>query len=178
MSSRTPDQPNPDDRDDNQSRLDREIDEILAKHKLPGQDAPPSEPGNVRQFNRQERLKTPPRPNVRQHQPTTPSSVPAMDTVLAMVQRAPLPAALLIALLAVLIQGVSGLLATVLAYVAIVVFFLPYIRLARRKSPTAAPQQKMWRGRMVDVSPPSREHARHPLDRLRRWLAARANRDE
>jgi hypothetical protein len=78
--------------------------------------------------------------------------------------------ALVIAFLAVLVSDASPLLARLLVFAAIISFLVPIISRYRRKS--GPPEQKMWRGRTVEVTPPQTS----PIDQVREWWHNRTRR--
>lgn len=131
------------------SRLDREVDEILASSQRHNPLPPP----------------TPIRPNMQVAQPK--ASMPPQ--VLAAC-RTPILQALACALLAWIVRDVSPLLASVLAFGAIVCIILPIVRGSRPSTPSRSLETRMWRGQVIDMRQPS---TRTPLDSLRDWWNAR-----
>jgi hypothetical protein len=78
--------------------------------------------------------------------------------------------ALVIAFVAVLVSDASPLLARLLVFAAVGSFLVPIIRSFQR--PSTPPQQKMWRGRVIEIEPQQSS----PLDQLRAWWRNRSGR--
>ena len=148
MSTTSPDPP------DERSRLDREIDEILERN------------DNIRLL--------PPPPTPKRQRPSPSQSLSsATSTLPAPLQRAlrvPLVQAFLLVIVAIMIDGVSPLLANVLCAAAVLCIIVPIVTQWRR--PGAMPESRTWRGREID--PPSRfASPESPIDRARRWWSSR-----
>ncbi len=138
------------------SRLDRELEEILAKNEnirlLP---PPPEQP-------KPNRTRTP-SPKVG----SAPGSMipPQARTLMA----SPIVVALGLAIAAVLVAGFSALLANLLGLAAVVCILYPMAQRLKRK-PTAPPDIRMWRGQVIDAKPPQQPS---PLDAAREWWKSR-----
>ena len=145
-SHRSPQEPNG-------SRLDREIEEIL------------------RASERVQPLPKPPKPRPRQVRPSKDlSSLTAgFPRPLRHALKAPIIQALVLAIVAKFLDGVSPLLANILCVVAVLCILVPIIQQFR--TPPPAPSSRMWRGRVVDLNPPSITTS--PWDTIRRWLNRR-----
>lgn len=72
-------------------------------------------------------------------------------------------------ILAVIVDSFSPLLAAILCIAAVVCIMIPVIQ--RFRTPPQAPGAKMWRGRVVDFSPPPVTTS--PWETIRRWLSGR-----
>lgn len=135
------------------SRMDREIEEILAdrNNALP---PPPSKPRRKRPVTqRPARL---PSPSI-------------SDVASGWAPRllgAPILLALVAALMAILIAGSSQLLANLFAFVAVALVLLPIVQ--RFRSPATRPESRMWRGQVID--PRSEESS--PVSQLKRWWSS------
>jgi hypothetical protein len=79
-------------------------------------------------------------------------------------------AALFLAIFAVMIDGVSPLLANLLSLAAVIAILMPIILHFRR--PTAPPESKMWRGQVLEVTPTQSS----PFDQVRQWWHNRTGR--
>ncbi len=135
------------------SRIDREIEEILARsdNVLP---LPPRE-------SRRER------PSIQRPLNTPASSLSdAAARWRAQVLGAPILLGVIAAILAFLVSGSSQLLANLFAFAAVVLVLLPIIQRYRR--PTSPLESKMWRGQVID--PRSDESS--PISQLRRWWSS------
>lgn len=130
------------------SRLDREIDEILARSETDRPLPPPP---------------TPIRPRVTK---TSPSIPPRLASLL----QVPILQALLLALAAWIVADLSALLANLLALGAVVCIILPMVRGVRPTSGSVAPETRMWRGQVIDLRP---EQPRTPVESLRDWWNTR-----
>lgn len=145
-----------------ESRLDREVREILQKNRASDSRRDKDRKSdNVRQFRRP--LSTPS------------SNVPARSVGSAGFEvwrdrllENPLVLAVIIAVAAWLISDVSKLLATLLAFVAVAALFVPFANLGGKK--TGPGEQKMWRGQVVEPHP----NPTSPLDGLQRWWRSRS----
>lgn len=136
-----------------QSRVDREIDEILLhSDKLRPFPDPPSK---RRLASRQDPLK--------RHSPSLSGDYAHWRTRLL---GSPLLLALAAGMVAFVIADGSRLLANLFAFLAIVLVFLPIIE--RYRNPQTDPGTRMWRGQAIDSRPvqPS------PLSHLRRWWSS------
>lgn len=145
--------PEPPDKSPGKSRLDRELEEILAKN------------DNIRHL--------PPPPKARRPKPSPASmtnhlgsSIPAP---IGRVLRVPIFQALALGVVAVLVDDVSPLAAYLLSIAAVACIILPIVSGFRRPAPTL--ESRMWRGRVVDQRPSSSGPS--PLDSLRRWWTTR-----
>ncbi len=135
------------------SRMDREIEEILARSETPL----PFPPPNSR----------PRRPQIQRPPKVTPS--PLADVTaqwLPKLLAAPILLAVVAAILAVMIAGVSQLLANLLAFAAVAFVLLPIIQ--RFRSPSSPPESKMWRGQVIDP----RSDQPSPISQIKRWWAS------
>ena len=79
-------------------------------------------------------------------------------------------AALVVALIAVLVSGASPLLARLLVFAAVACFLAPIV--SRFWKPATPPEQKLWRGQAVDVTP----ERPNPIDQVRQWWLNRTQR--
>jgi Flp pilus assembly protein TadB len=141
-----PDQP--------QSRLDREIDEILTQSRerpIPFQD---------RVAQRRNALRTQQQTTI--HTARTTVTGPARRAG-GWLLRVPLLTALLVALIAVWLRDDLPILAVVLGLVAVALIFLPF---ARRRQGDAIEYQKRWRGQVIDP-PRASGSIRHWIDAAR-----------
>ncbi|MBA2246540.1 MAG: hypothetical protein H0W23_00310 [Chloroflexia bacterium] len=148
------DQPNTGDEQERgaprKSRLDLEVEEILRKS------------DNVRPFpeaRQRPRRVTPP-----QVSGQLPASMP---TVVRKAVETPLLVALALAILALMISGVSPLLASLFALGAVAFVVLPVVQ--RYRHPSAASETRMWRGREIDTRPT----ADSVVESVRRWWRSR-----
>jgi len=84
-------------------------------------------------------------------------------------------AAFAVALLAVLVGGISQVLATILVIVSVVLFLLPVV-LYRSTGTTSggwsAREQQRWRGQPIDIKT-RREITNDPMEKIKRWLSRR-----
>jgi hypothetical protein len=78
--------------------------------------------------------------------------------------------ALVIAFVAVLVSDASPLLARLLVFAAVGSFLVPIVRSFQK--PSTPRQQKMWRGRVIDIEPQQPS----PLDQVRAWWKNRTGR--
>lgn len=135
------------------SRVDREIEEILSRSEnvLP---LPPPE-------------SRPRRPSI---QKPPEAASPSLSDLTARwgprVLAAPILLALGAALMSVVIAGSSPLLANLFAFIA--VFFVLYPIIQRFRRPSAAPETRMWRGRVIDprLDQPS------PISQIKQWWSS------
>lgn len=148
------DQPNTGDEQERgtprKSRLDLEVEEILRKS------------DNVRPFpeaRQRPRRVTPPHLSGQ-----FPASMP---TVVRKAVETPLLVALALAILALMISGLSPLLASLFALGAVAFVLLPLVQRYRR--PSAASETRMWRGREIDTRPT----ADSMVESVRRWWRSR-----
>ena|GEM_PF-6527713 len=151
MSTATPDNPN----QNEPTRLERELDEIL--NRTGAND-----------------LKPPPRPRPQ-------SGLRSIQGGKGVPRGFTLPrfqggaawmiGGLFLAIFAVLVDDISPLLANLLALTAVIAFLMPIFQSFRR--PTAPPQQKMWRGQVLEVDPPPQAN---PIDQVKQWWNHRMHR--
>lgn len=136
------------------SRIDREIEEILARS------------DNVLPFPPQEDRRK--RPSISRHlgTPSTSSLPDAATQFGTQMLGAPILLGLFTAILAFIISGSSQLLANLFAFAAVSLVLLPIIQRFRR--PTSAPETKMWRGQAID--PRSDESS--PISQIKRWWSS------
>jgi hypothetical protein len=153
VTTSTPEEPNPRD-GEARSRLDQEIEEILSRSGADQLKAP-------RRTPKPPKLRSIPGGIGQSARPTwwKPSSG-AFWMVLALV----------IAFLAVLVSDASPLLARLLVFAAVGSFLVPIIQ--RFQRPSAPPQQKMWRGQVIEIEP----QQSNPLDQVRAWWKNRTGR--
>lgn len=151
---RTPRDPTPIDAA-RRSRLDREVNEILAKAQ---RDAP-----------------LPPTPiSSRRKQPTPPATTnrarqigaTIIDTLLTV----PLLTALGFGIACAVVAPSSRLLATIFAILALAMVVLPYVRLARRASQPGNDGPKMWRGQVMDAPRRPEFGQETPADKISHWF--------
>lgn len=135
------------------SRLDRELEEILSRNE------------NIRL------LPPPPAPPKRKAVRPAVWHTPAMtfSPRARVLMTSPIVLALALAIAAMLVSGLSPLLANVLALVAVVCILLPMVQRFRR-SPGAPPETRMWRGQVIDAPRPNPSS---PLDAARDWWKSR-----
>ncbi|HYI25021.1 MAG TPA: hypothetical protein VD767_06380 [Thermomicrobiales bacterium] len=138
--------------DDNQasdsqpkSRLDREIEEILART------SPSPESQAPIPFQRPNRA------------PSRHLTIPPQLTAVLQV---PILQALILAIAAWLVDGLSPLLASILALAAVVCILLPMARGGRVSKSNVAPEARMWRGQVIDATP---AQPKTPIESLRTW---------
>lgn len=135
------------------SRLEREIEEILEKSE---REHPLPPPTPIRPPKQRTRLRD------------ISDRVQSVDArqlgapLRQMLEGASLFLALMLGIVALLLSGLSPLLATFVAIAAVVALFWPVIQ--RRGTP--APTEKMWRGRVIESRPPTSD----PLGQVRAWL--------
>lgn len=135
------------------SRVDREIEEILSRSEnvlpLPPRESRPKRPS----------IQKPP-----QAQTPTFSDLTARwgPRVLA----APILLALGAALMSVLLSGSSPLLANLFAFLAVGLVLYPIIQ--RFRSPSTAPEARMWRGREIDP----RFDQPSPISQIKQWWSS------
>ncbi len=146
----------PSDGGSEKSRLDRELEEILARNENIRLLPPPPQ--------------TPRTPNARttplDHRSSIESMIPPRAWALL---ASPVFVALGLALAALLVSDISVLLATLLSLAAVVCVILPMVQRFRR-TPAAPPDIRMWRGQVIDSSPPAPPS---PLDAARNWWKSR-----
>lgn len=137
------------------SRLDRELDELLAKNEnirlLP---PPPQAPKPSRA-----------KPAPLHADSSFGSAIPPRAREL---MASPIVVALGLAIAALLVADFSALLANVLGLAAVVCIVLPMVQRFRR--PTAPPDIRMWRGQVIDSQPPRQPS---PIDHARDWWKSR-----
>ncbi len=138
------------------TRLDRELEEILAKNE------------NIRL------LPPPPqstsKPRIKPVPPQAGSSFESMIPPRAKeLATSPVFVALGLAIVALLVSSVSALLATMLCLAAVICVILPMIQRFRRR-PAAPPDIRMWRGQVIDAGPPQQQS---PIDAARAWWKSR-----
>jgi hypothetical protein len=78
--------------------------------------------------------------------------------------------ALVVALIAVLVSDASPLLARLLVFAAVACFLAPIV--SRFWKPASPPEQKMWRGQVMEVTP----ERPNPIDQVRQWWQNRTRR--
>jgi hypothetical protein len=125
------------------SRLDREIDEILARN------------DNIRHL--------PPPPKVSRPRPIK-TKQPAIPPMAMRFLSTPIFLALILAIIAYLLRDVSTLLANILVTLAVASIIWPIVQQFRR--PAQTPTSQMWRGQVFEARPPS---STTPLESLRSW---------
>lgn len=135
------------------SRLDREIEEILAKN------------DNIRH------LPPPPRRASPRSRPAAPSqSLEGVIPPRAMkVLTTPIVLALVFGFLAYLVRDFSPLLANLASLAAVTCIVLPMVQRLRGHAGPAPGETRMWRGQVIEMRPRNRS----PLDGLRDWWTAR-----
>jgi hypothetical protein len=142
------------DGDSGKSRLDRELEEILSKNE------------NIRLL--------PPPPKPPKQKPSQLRSASSIESMIPPKVRrllgAPIVLALVLALAALFVVDFSPLLANILCLAAVVSIVLPMFQRFRRPT-AAAPETRMWRGRVIDAPSPVRNQS--PLDGMRDWWNAR-----
>ncbi|MDQ3655138.1 MAG: hypothetical protein M3457_08675 [Chloroflexota bacterium] len=138
------------------SRLDRELDEILSKNENIRLLPPPPQ--------------APKAPRSKPSPPRAGSSFESMIPPKAMdLMTSPIVLALGLAIVALLVSGISALLANMLSLAAVVCIMLPMMQRFRGR-PTAPPDIRMWRGQVVDSEPPQQPS---PIDAARDWWKSR-----
>lgn len=144
----------PDERAPRKSRLDLEVEEILRKS------------DNIRQF-------PPPgsRPARTRAAPGTGSTMsrPSLPVWVRRARETPLLVAVGLAILAFLVADASPLLASLFALAAVTFVVLPLVQRFRR--PGAAPETKMWRGRVIET-----RTSDSLIESLREWWKSRKQR--
>lgn len=129
-----------------QSRLDRELEEILSRN------------DNI--------LHLPPPPKVRP--PRKPTPRPTLPPKVVRIISTPMVSALLIALVAFLLRDVSRVVASVLCFLAVACIIWPMVQ--RVRQPRQAPGAKMWRGQTFEVGSPAEPTL---FDSVRSWWNSR-----
>ena len=135
------------------SRLDREIEEILANN------------DNIRH------LPPPPKAPERRSQPA-PSRQSVEDMIPPRLKKlllTPIFLALVFGLLAYLVRDVSPLLANLAALGAVACIILPMVQRWRGPNGQGSGETRMWRGKVIEMRP----RTRTPLDGLRDWWNSR-----
>lgn len=151
---RTPREPTPIDAA-RRSRLDREVNEILAK----AQREHPLPPTPIASRRPQQSVAPIPTDQVSKTLGTV------MDTLLAV----PLLTALGLGIACAVIAPSSRLIATLFAVLALIMVVLPYIQAARRSSqPGSSP--KMWRGQVMDAPRRPGIGQETPADKISQWI--------
>jgi hypothetical protein len=133
----------PPDGEGSKSRLDREIDEILARN------------DNIRHL--------PPPPKISRPRPIK-TKTPAIPPAAMRLLSTPLFLALILAIVAYLLRDISTLVANILVTLAVASIIWPIVQQFRR--PAQTPPAQMWRGQVFEVGKPS---TTTPLDSLREW---------
>jgi len=138
------------------SRLDRELEEILARTE------------NIRLL--------PPPPQAPKTPRAKPIPVRAGSSFESMIPprarqllAAPIVMALGLAIVALLVSDISALLATLISLAAVACIVVPMAQRFRR-GPSAPPDIRMWRGQVMDATPP---RPSSPLDTARDWWKSR-----
>lgn len=141
------------------SRLDRELEEILSRNDNIRLLPPPPQA--------QKASKTP-RPRL-----TPPRAGSSFESLIPPRARellkAPIVIALGLAILALMVAGVSALLANLLGLAAVACIVMPMAQRFRGR-PSAPPDVRMWRGQVMDAKPPQQPS---PLDAARDWWKSR-----
>lgn len=132
------------------SRLDRELDEILAKKS--------KEPIAFKSH-----------PRVQQHRPAQPNWQHQAKHIWKTLSAIPILLAFALVILAMLVNDFSPLLALLLNTGAVAAIWVPAIRGVRRPSMPASPDVKYWRGRPYTTDIKS-VVSRSPLDSLKRYF--------
>ncbi len=142
-----------------QTRLDRELDEILAKNENIRLLPPPPEATS--------RPPTRIKPKSGLARPPMESSMipPKARELMA----SPVILAVGLAIVALLVSGLSPLLANLLCLAAVVCVLAPMVQRFRGR-PTAPPEIRMWRGQVMDAPPPRQPS---PIDAARDWWKSR-----
>lgn len=150
---------NPSDDRSGKSRLDRELDEILSKNEnirlLP---PPPAGPKTARPT----RIK----PKVGPVQQSAQSMIPPRARELL---ASPVILAVALAIVALLVSGLSPLLANLLCLAAVACVVAPMVQRFRGR-PSAPPEIRMWRGQVIDTTSPKQPT---PIDAVRDWWRSR-----
>ncbi len=149
---------NPSDDRPGKSRLDRELDEILSKNENIRLLPPPPETKS--------RPPTRIKPKVGPTPPPMESMIPPKMRELMM---SPIVMAVGLAIIAMLVVGLSPLVANLLCLAAVVCVVAPMAQRFRSR-PSAPPEIRMWRGQVID-STPSRQQS--PIDAARDWWKSR-----
>jgi hypothetical protein len=135
------------------SRLDREIEEILAKN------------DTIRHL--------PPPPKAPAQRPRSTTARQSLDDIIPprvmKLLSTPIILALAFGLLAYLVRGFSPLLANLASFFAVACILLPMVQRFRGPSGRAPGETRMWRGQVVDMRPRNRS----PFDGLRDWWDSR-----
>lgn len=135
------------------SRLDRELDEILAK-------------------KAKEPIAFHTHPRVQQHKASQPNWRNQVVDIWRRLAAMPIALAFALVFIAMLVHGVSPLLALLLNTGAVVAIWLPGIRGLTRGSAPANPDVKYWRGRPYSSQIKS-TISRSPIDSLKRYFDRR-----
>jgi hypothetical protein len=133
----------PPDGEGSKSRLDREIEEILARNDNIRHLPPPPSPSRPR--------------TIKMKPPAVPATVMRFLTT-------PIFLALILAVIAYLLRDVSTLMANILTTLAVASIIWPIVQRFRR--PAQAPTSQMWRGQVFEARPPS---STSPIDSVRDW---------
>jgi hypothetical protein len=153
VTMQSPPTDSPPDGGSGKSRLDRELEEILSKNE------------NIRLL--------PPPPKPPKKKPSVLASGRSIDSMIPprvrRILSAPIVVALGLALIALFVADVSPLLSNVLSLAAVVCLLLPMVQ--RFRGPSAPPETRMWRGKVIDTRPHT--HHQSPLDSVRDWWNAR-----
>lgn len=138
------------------SRLETEIEEILARSEA---ESPLPPPTPIR------------RPEQRQNVRESLDKVPLhsiMSSARQWLDTAPLLVAFILAIFALVISDLSLFLATIAALFSVIALFWPILSQFRSQQSSG---QKMWRGRPYEISSSASEPA--PFERVRQWLRDR-----
>ncbi len=135
------------------SRLDRELEEILSRNDNITHLPPPPKVGPKRRVTRQ----------VSEQQPSLHPGLRAIGAN-------PILLALFCGIGAFLFRDVSPLLANVLSLAAVVCIVHPMVQRFRQPGGGGPGEPKLWRGRVFDVSPPP---SRPSTDSVRDWWPSR-----
>ena len=135
------------------SRLDREIEEILAKN------------DNI--------LHLPPPPKASTHRPRPAPDRPSLEGLIPprimKLMTTPIVLALMFGLAAYLVRDVSPLLANLAALVAVACIIVPMFQRLRGPAGPGPGETRMWRGQVIEMRPRNRS----PLNGLRDWWNSR-----
>ncbi len=138
------------------SRLDRELDEILSKNE------------NIRLLPPPPQATKLPKPK-----PAPPRSGSSIESMIPPkvidLMTSPIVLALGLAIAALLVSGISALLANMFSLAAVVCIMLPMVQRFRGR-PTGPPDIRMWRGQVIDSKPPQQQS---PIDAARDWWKSR-----
>lgn len=140
-----------------QSKLDREIEEILRKKS--------QEPTNIAEYRRGPQNQAPTKISGR-------SVLPTAHRWIGILVSFPLGLAMVLAMFAYASRNVSGLLTLIFCTLAVAAIWVPSLLNLRRPTTSRQPQVKYWRGRPY-ASSAKEIISRSPIDSLKRYFDQR-----